>query len=77
MFFVLAPLQKSSVYQMIEPACEHGGSNIKTLLHVIETSVSKDQDVAQDQWCPPLANNLKRLGDWAIHVLESLPLHSL
>lgn len=77
MFSVLVPFQKSRIYQVVESAGKHRGGNIKTFLYVIETSMPQEQYVAQNQWRPPLANNLKRLGNWAIHVLEGLSLHSL
>jgi len=59
----------------VEPVGEDLLADAEVLTNLFESAHS-EEDVAHDEQRPPLANNVQRLGDGAIHVVERCSLHN-
>ncbi len=50
------------VDEVVEAARQDGGGDAEIGLDLVESRHAADQDVAEDEWCLPLADEFERLG---------------
>jgi len=67
-------LQDVVVDQVVEPLVQDVSRDPETGLEVVEAGDTQE-GVANDEQAPPFAHYLQALGDRAVHLLETRPLH--
>src|SRR5690606_15058530 len=72
---VAAALHDPGLAEGVQPVREDVAGDAETTLEVVEPGHA-EQGVADDQERPPLADDLERAGDRAVHVRERSPAHS-